>query len=80
MERRKVHLQKMLADSQDKVERHLAGEQVLEGDEVRYEHSVMFVPAEIFIRSNPGIFCWRTVVLTKILHTNAFFTLNCMHA
>lgn len=36
MERRKVHLQKMLADSQDKVERHLAGEQgVFQGEEVR---------------------------------------------
>ncbi|KAI2503540.1 hypothetical protein MHU86_10922 [Fragilaria crotonensis] len=34
MERRKLHLQKMLADSQDKVERHLAGEQgVFQGEE-----------------------------------------------
>lgn len=36
MERRKLHLQKLLADSQDKVERHLAGEQgVFQGEEVR---------------------------------------------
>ena len=35
MDRRKAQLQKMLAESQDKVARHLAGEQVFDDQEVR---------------------------------------------